>query len=407
MSSLSNNRLLAGRHILIIEDIPEDRAQLRRLLYAGSDRSFRFTEAASGSEGIALLRAAGATPPDCILLDYHLPDMTAPEVLARTGALTGKAAAPFIVITGSERELGSQVLQAGAQDFIGKSWLTAESLTRAIENALERFSLIQERSAIAAQLAQSEGMLRALADSLESQVRARTAELRETVTELESFSYSIAHDMRAPLRTMQGFATILAEDHRDQLNEAGRDYLGRIAASALWLDRLIVDILDYGRVVRGEMNLGWVDLEGAVTETIAAYPPLTLHQTRIVVGRLPVVWANRAGVNQVLSNLLDNAVKFTRPGVDPEVKIWGLTLDGRVRLWVEDKGIGIPAEAHARLFDLFFRLNPLESYHGTGMGLAMARKTLKRMGGQIGVESEPGRGSRFWIELQAAAKPLI
>jgi signal transduction histidine kinase len=120
--------------------------------------------------------------------------------------------------------------------------------------------------------------------------------------------------------------------------------------------------------------------------------------------RLPPVRAHRVMLTQVLVNLVSNAIKFVARGVEPRVEIRAEPRDGRVRLWVEDNGIGIAAEYHERIFRMFERLNRQEDYPGTGIGLAIVRKATERMGGTAGVESEPGRGSRFWIELEAAGE---
>ncbi len=243
--------------------------------------------------------------------------------------------------------------------------------------------------------------------NLENTVAERTAKLRETVQDLEAFSYSIAHDMRAPLRAMRGFASILEEEHSAQLNSVALAYLQRISNAAHRLDQLILDILDYSKVVRDELRLAPVDLHKLVREILASYPQFDASRVDVVVeGPLPIVLANNAAMTQVLSNILTNAVKFVAPGVRPHVRIRAENVlndtafpNGAVRLWVQDNGIGIPKRAQSRLFEIFTRFENPALYEGTGIGLAIVRKAVERMRGTIGVESEPGKGSRFWIQL--------
>lgn len=242
---------------------------------------------------------------------------------------------------------------------------------------------------------------RDLRNELERRVAERTAELRDANTELEDFAYSVAHDLRAPLRGMQGFAKALLEDYGAQLDETGRDYARRVVAAAARLDRLIQDLLAYSRLSRDDLHLEPVDLDKVVRDVIAGMDEeLRARRARVELrSPLPSVTAHRATLDQVIWNLLDNAVKFVAPGVQPCVLIWPERRDNRVRLWVQDNGIGIAQQHHARIFHVFERLHGTEAYPGTGIGLAVVRKAMERMGGVAGVESELGRGSRFWIEL--------
>jgi PAS domain S-box-containing protein len=236
---------------------------------------------------------------------------------------------------------------------------------------------------------------------LERKVEERTAKLQETVAELESWSYSIAHDMRAPLRTMHGYSKLLAEEHGPKLEPAARYYLQRIDAATQRLDQYIRDLLDYGKVVRGELPLDSVDAAALLGEIVTTYPDFQPARCDIqVIGGLPPVQANAAALTQVISNLLDNAVKFAKPGAFPRVRVRGEEIDGRVRLWFEDEGIGIDDRSHKRIFGIFQSLHPHGQYEGTGIGLAIVRRAVERMGGKVGVQSEPDRGSRFWVELQ-------
>lgn len=231
------------------------------------------------------------------------------------------------------------------------------------------------------------------AERLEAAVAERTARLRDTIAELEAFSYSISHDMRGPLRAMQGYAHTLLEEAAPRFRPKEREYLSRIARSAQRLDRLIHDVLDYSRLASSEVALEPIDLENLVDEVIQQYPTLQSGQAEIEVCRplLPVT-GHEVLLTQCLSNLLSNALKFVR--TEPR--------GNDVRLWVEDNGIGIAPHNHERVFGIFQRINPDGAYEGTGIGLAIVRKAVTRMGGEVGMTSEAGRGSRFWIQLPAA-----
>jgi signal transduction histidine kinase len=180
-----------------------------------------------------------------------------------------------------------------------------------------------------------------------------------------------------------------------------------------------VDILNYSKVVRGELDLGSVDVEKLTLEIIESYPALLQARSGItIVSPIPPVIANQAALTQVISNVLGNAVKFVAPGVKPQIRMWAQTPQtsatdtnpvpaGSVRLWFEDNGIGIPKESQPQLFKIFVRLHRPEVYEGTGIGLAIVKRAVERMGGTVGLESEPGHGTRLWVQLREATEPPI
>jgi PAS domain S-box-containing protein len=234
---------------------------------------------------------------------------------------------------------------------------------------------------------------------LERVVAERTAKLQELVDELEHFSYSIVHDMRAPLRSMRGFAE-LASEYCANLPEAEpKELLQRLITSADRMDLLIRDALNYSQAVRRELPLEVVDPAELLRGMLDSYPELQPSKAQIrIENELPLVMGNEAGLTQCFSNVLNNAVKFIEPGKTPQIRIWSEQREGWVRIWFGDNGIGIPRPMLPRLFDMFSRGH--NKYEGTGIGLALVRKVVQRMGGKVGVESEEGKGSQFWLDLK-------
>ena len=270
----------------------------------------------------------------------------------------------------------------------------AKNVLQARRRQFELRDLLRERDALLA--------------SLETRVHERTAKLQELVAELEAFSYSVSHDLRAPLRIMAGYARLVLEDFGATLLPDVRAYLERIVRSAERMDLLTQDVLAYTRLARGEIVLGPVDLGKVVDETIEQYPELAAARAAIVVRRpLAPVIAHGPSLIQALSNLLGNALKFARPGVAPRVEISTSVRGDRVKIAVQDNGVGIDDAHHGKIFLIFERVAGQET-PGTGIGLAIVKKAAERMGGIVGLASTPGHGSTFWLELPAAtAAPTL
>ena len=278
-------------------------------------------------------------------------------------------------------------------------------------------------------LRESEERLRRYATELERRVAERTANLAQSIESLEGVLYHVAHDLRAPLRSMASFTNILLEDYAPHLDERGRDYAQRISKAARRMDGLVQDLLAYGRLAHTAVPVSTVSLEAEVNAAIDRFSgEIKAHGATVeVCPPLPAVKANSAVLNQIIVNLLSNALKFIRPEASPHLRICAeettsrfestaakangvpsldarlSALDGKfVRLWIEDNGIGIEPKYHERIFRMFERLHGADAYPGTGIGLAIVQKGIERMNGRVGVESSLGAGSRFWVELPAA-----
>ncbi|HEY9672661.1 MAG TPA: PAS domain S-box protein [Waterburya sp.] len=255
---------------------------------------------------------------------------------------------------------------------------------------------------------QVEAELQHLNTTLEQRVAERTAQLQETNQELEAFTYSVSHDLRAPLRTMQGFAQALLEDYNDQLDDFGKSYIQSIIEDSMQMDGLISDLLSYSRLTRQQIDLQSTDLNAVVQDALRQLETqIKEKQVQITVAAsMPQVLAHRSTLLQAIVNLIGNAIKFVQPNRIPKINLYTEierhNQQDWVKLWLVDNGIGIAPEHQERIFRIFERLHGAERYPGTGIGLAIVRKGVERMGGQVGVESQLGQGSRFWIALPNA-----
>jgi signal transduction histidine kinase len=254
-------------------------------------------------------------------------------------------------------------------------------------------------------LGRVEAELRNLNESLERRVLERTRQLRQAVTELEGFAYTIAHDLRAPLRAMAGLGQLVAAEWGPRLDQDGRNDLARIVEAARRMDDQIQGLLQLIHLSSVSFPLEVLDVQEIVRQVVAnrRRSILAAEATVEVDGALPAVRGNAGLLRLALEQLTANALEFARPGVPPRVRIHAESMEGKVRLFVEDNGIGIAREYHDLIFGVFHRLNRMEDHPGVGVGLALVRKAVERMGGLVGVDSEPGAGSSFWIELESAA----
>lgn len=286
--------------------------------------------------------------------------------------------------------------------------LRQQERREAAENANIRLQAeIAERRRVEADLQKAHADLLANADRLEFTVAERTAELQASVGELEAFAYSLAHDLRAPVRAIRGFTELVLEMPRDQVSPAAANLLDRVVVAAARMDSLIQDVLALTNVIRRPVTPSHVNVDALVHSLVQERPELSPPRAIITIDSpLQSVVAHEALLSQCLTNLLSNAVKFVEPGAVPKVHVRTEELSEGgalvVRIWVEDQGIGIPLEAQHRLFEMFQRLHPATRFEGSGIGLAIVRKAVERMGGRVGVESAPNQGSRFWLELPKA-----
>lgn len=236
---------------------------------------------------------------------------------------------------------------------------------------------------------------------LEERVATRTAALNAKSRELETFAYSVAHDLKAPLRGIDGYSRLLLEDHAATLNDEGRFFLETISGSTEEMNQLIDDLLDYSRLERREFKPDHVEL-GPLVETIVGQKKRETTENSIdfiVSVNGGSVVADLNGLTQVLRNYLDNAVKFTQKVARPRIEVGSEETSKNVLVWVRDNGVGFDMKYHDRIFNIFQRLNQSAEYPGTGIGLAIVRKAMERMGGRAWAESQPGEGATFYLEI--------
>ncbi|HEY8608005.1 MAG TPA: CHASE3 domain-containing protein [Noviherbaspirillum sp.] len=241
---------------------------------------------------------------------------------------------------------------------------------------------------------------------LEQRVQERTEQITEANAELQGFAHTVAHDLRAPLRNVEGFAAALLEDESERLSEEGKLFTSRIQAAVARMDRLITDLLAYSHLSRSELQLRQVDV-GRVMQTVQRDLEAQINETgaRITIEEpMPRVWANEGMLVQVLANLLSNALKFVAPGKHPQVHISTVAVSGKARILIADNGIGIDPVHRERIFRVFERLHGQEQYPGTGIGLAIVKKAIERMGGTVEVDNVLEGGTRFAIELPVAPR---
>ena len=376
--------------VLLVEDNPSDARLIQESLAEATDDSFDLETVDTLAAGLHRLGCGGI---EAILLDLALPDSFGQETFVRAKAQAMGVA--IIVLTGLvDDSLALKLVQGGAQDFVAKVEVTGNNLTRAILYAIERERLEQK--------------FRKLNEDLEQRIRERTAELESSNKELEAFSYSVSHDLRGPLTTLHGFADLLLEKYGSALGEQPRNYLHRINEAVTRMSCLIDDLLKLGKVNRQQLSLCDVGLRRLVEEVVHELEAETANRKiEWRIEALPVIQCDRGLMKQVLTNLISNAIKYSRTRDPAIIEVRGVFIEGESTVLVRDNGVGFDLTSAEKLFSPFQRFHRAEEFEGTGIGLATVQRIINKHRGRIWAHSEPQKGSTFYFTVGPPDKKAV
>jgi signal transduction histidine kinase len=366
--------MTAPASLLIVED---EATQLTALCRALTQQGYETIGVSSGPEALEALHGRAF---DVLLTDLKMPGMDGIAVLR--GALAIDPRLVGIIMTG-EGTIATAVeaMQVGALDYILKPVKLS-----AVVPVLRRALAVRE--------------LRLENERLARSVRERTAELEAANRELDAFTYSVSHDLRAPLRAVNGFAQILASDHRAVLPPEAHELIDDILRAARRAEQLIEDLLRFARLGRQALIREPVDVAAIVN---AVVQELTMNETgrpiALRVGDLPVVDADRSLLYQAFANLLSNSLKFTQGRAPARIDVGCRAIDGEQVFFVRDNGVGFDMKYASRLFGVFERLHTQEQFAGTGVGLSLVQRIVHRHGGRIWAEAAVDSGATFYFTL--------
>lgn len=377
--------------ILLIEDNPGDARLIKEYLGEVTSSTFDLDTVDNLSDGLKHLDGK-----DAILLDLALPDSAGLDTFKKIHSHA--PGLPIIVLTGTDDDaLALKAVQEGAQDYLVKGQVSSQLLSHSIRYAIERKRIGEELEALYKQIHQH-------SVELEHTVAERTKLLEAANKELESFSYSVSHDLRTPLRAIDNFSRILLEEHSENLLPDAKRYLQMVRSSAQQMSNLIDELLAFSRLGRKPLNRQSVMPTEIVTKVLEELQDEQAgRKIDIVIGNLPACEADPTLLRQVFVNLISNALKFTRKKEDAHIEIGSLQgsqqRDSEVVYYVKDNGAGFDMQYAHKLFGVFQRLHSVDEYEGTGVGLANVQRIVHRHGGRIWAEGEVDKGATFYFTI--------
>lgn len=393
----STSSLLGPKRVLAVDDsityLQEIATQLRQ-------EGYEVVSAHSGEEAVELLSVQQV---DCILLDLVMPGWSGQETCRRIKSSIAWRDIPLILHTAlEEQDAMIEGINAGADDYIAKS-SDIGVLRARVRAQLRRKQFEDEHRNIREQLLQKELEV-AAANAARQLAEAKAAfseELERKNKELEAFSYSVSHDLRAPLRAISGFSRILAEEHEDNLNAEAKELLQKVQESARRMGQLIEDLLKLAQTGRRALARETVDLSGLAREIVSRLQASDPERkASFVLAPSLVVNADRGLLAVVLENLLGNAWKFTSKRPNTRIEL-GVQHHAKLTIYfVRDNGAGFDMQYADKLFSVFQRLHYENDFPGTGIGLATVQQIIHRHGGRVWAESETGRGATFYFVLE-------
>jgi signal transduction histidine kinase len=370
----------------LVEDNPGDARLIQEMLREPPITQFRLTLSTRVDQ---LLESLDRDPIEVLLLDLGLPDSQGMDTFHR---INDRAPGlPIVIFSGADDEqLASEAVSCGAQDYLVKGRINSFLLKRAIRYAMERKRTEEE--------------IRTLNRDLEHRVAERTAQLVASNKELEAFSYSVSHDLRAPLRHIEGYVGMLRRATEGILPENAVRYLDTISSSSVEMGQLIDDLLAFSRMSAEEMHEAPVALDTLIEEVLRGLHLATRDRhIEWKIESLPHVIGDFAMLRQVFANLIDNAIKYTkgREVAEIEIGIAGVEDERRI-FFIRDNGAGFDMRYAHKLFGVFHRLHNAEEFEGTGIGLATTRRIIERHGGRTWAEGVVDQGATFYFTLRSA-----